>query len=172
MVSQVADKSLEQQQIELGSAEGMARTSPMSPIGGRLRRRGNLVTICDALYNRENEPGLVTKLAKEFGVSPAWIETGVIPEIARIRAQANFEAVIPIKSSRPLVPGQQDFGTVFILKERSYRRIWRKIWKGGATHATPDSSLRSESKLTASGKDIAVRSDFLDGHRGMTSLLS
>ena len=110
MVTQVADKSLEQ--IEL--SEGIARTSPMSSIGGRPRRRGNLVTICDALYNRENEPGLITKLAKEFGVSPAWINKCVIPQIESIRAEANYEAVLPDKSSTPLIPCKQDFGSVLV----------------------------------------------------------
>ena len=110
--SNVTDKCLDQQQLELRSAEGMARTSPMSPIGGRSRRRGNLVTICDALYNRENEPGLITRLAKEFGVSPAWINKWVVPEIPRIRAQANFESLLPDKSLSSLIPCKQDFGSV------------------------------------------------------------
>ena len=97
--SNVTDQSLEQQQMDLKSAEGMARISPMSPSGFRPRRRGNLVAICDALYSREDEPGLIKKVAQEFGVSPAWIDKRVVPGIARIRAQANFEAVLLVKSS-------------------------------------------------------------------------
>lgn len=60
MVTQVADKSLEQ--IELGG--GMP--CPMSPIGFHPRKRGNLVTIFGAFFNRETEPYLMN----EFGMSP------------------------------------------------------------------------------------------------------
>ena len=46
---------------------------------GRPRLEVDFVTICDAVRAGGNEPGGITAVAKEFGVSRAWIYKHVIP---------------------------------------------------------------------------------------------
>ena len=50
---------------------------------GRPRAKRDFSTIYDALYGRSGEPGLVTKVAREFGVSRTWIYDNVVPALER-----------------------------------------------------------------------------------------
>ncbi len=51
---------------------------------GRPRTERDFWTIYDTLIGRAGEPGLVSKVAREFGVPRAWLYREVIPELKKV----------------------------------------------------------------------------------------
>ena len=68
--------------LEFAQSHGTRSGRPI----GRPRAERDFGTIYDTLLGRAGEPGLVAKIAREFGVSRSWLYRNVIPALEREEA--------------------------------------------------------------------------------------
>ena len=73
------ERGLIADRVKDGLASAQAHGAQSGKPIGRPRLNVDFVAIRDALCRRQNEPGVVTKVAREFQVSRDWLYKWVIP---------------------------------------------------------------------------------------------
>ena len=60
------------------------------------------MAVCDALLARQNEPGAISQVARDFNVSRAWIYKNILPALDSVTNTPPEND----KANKPEAPGQ------------------------------------------------------------------